>query len=580
MPDNDPVISFSETRIEIPAEGGVFDVGFSVDYPLEDGVMTASCSEEWASAEILDDEGCVRLTVSSSEESHERSAELCVAYEGTGFSAVVSIVQQCVPEPDVPFSITVVETGTMEVVFDIAPADESMTYIANVFDKEDYDAFDGDGEFVAAVLEYMEKYAQMYGKTLEEYLGEILLQGELKGGRSELLVPGNEMFVYAFGLDEEGNLLSEVVKEPFTTLKSEDIDVSFEISYEIDGPLVDVTVIPSAKDVMYLFDAVEKSAYSDAQSLRDEYQEFVLQMISFSGQTPSQYIMSVSKIGDVTIDAEYKASTEYVGFAVAVTEEGELISDMTLKEFVTEAVDESRNRLKITLENLTDSSVECNVSATNDDPYIFGWSDAAYWEGKTPNEIRDEIIETEYTRYYQTRNGSISTTIPFLEPGVEYIVFVFGFENGEATTDMVMEHFTTKEKIKSDVKFDISYDKYYDGDEMVALYPDDFSGAEGLAVLPVRAFGTPEEDVETILYHLVEGDYTDPSGAMSDADVINYLKGFGQTSEYLSFYLKYDTVFTIWGVSVDHDGNYGEVFRESVMLSRDGVSPAEEYERQ
>lgn len=360
----------------------------------------------------------------------------------------------------------------------------------------------------------------------------------------------------------------------------EETGLTFEIEYAIDGNLVDVTITPSLKDRYYIFETMELKdfqTYESEEDFKDTYQEVLDFLITQSWKTPEEYVKNYTLIGDQVLeDKDFKANTEFMGFIFEVSLEGRLVSYAVTKPFTTGSVSMSDNSFEISVTDIEDYSANCTVTTANNDTYIIGWSDAEYWEGKTDNQIRDEIIETGYTRYYYTKNGSCEMNLTNLMPDTDFFIFVFGFSGGVATTDLYREDFRTKASVVSDVTFIAEHDKYFDGDILAEKYPDSFTGAEGKAVLPVSVKGEPADKVGTIKWHCLEGDYSSTS-EMDDRELQSYLEMQGRTESALYFYMNYDEVNTIVGVIKDNDGNYSKVYREKIVLTKDGVSPVGEF---
>ncbi len=137
--------------------------------------------------------------------------------------------------------------------------------------------------------------------------------------------------------------------------------------------------------------------------------------------------------------------------------------------------------------------------------------------------------------------------------------------------------FTTGKNEVANITFKLEHDKYYDGTKMAELYPNDYAGAAGCAVLPVKV----KIDGAAVSYHygLYAEDVLDPS-SRSDEDLIGELMYYGISSEESAFFVPYGQVCTAVGYAVDADGNYSPVFRERIYLTEEGVSPLNDKARQ
>lgn len=573
-------VTFSQPMISSPYTGGNYVVEYELSAHPDMFVPEFKCESDWIVLSENGKDGTVVIEVSPNSERKERSTEICLLYDGSELDGKITVEQEGYSPVQDAFDIVVQSVTDTSVVYDIVPSNEHMTWYCNVISKDELDSYVEEADFVSSVLGFLRDCAVSSGIAFEDYLASLLNVGSVISGEFSSLEPASDMYLYAFGLNEDGICLSDVSKEAFTTDEAVK-DMTFDINYSVDVTRVDIEIIPSEDGRYYLFDAISKDdfmTYADEQDFKDTYQEVIDLVIGFSGKTPEEYVHSYCYEGRALIeDREFDAATRYTGFVFEISLEGKLLSYAVTKDFETEEVGVSDNTFEITVRDITYNSAICRVETSNDDPYIMGWSEASGWKDMDDNEMRDSIIAWDYTRYYISTAGSDEFELDrILKPETEYMVFAFGYDGGVATTDLKRIYFTTGKEIVSEVEFVVSYDKYFDGDELLELYPKDFYGAEGKAVLPLSAGASPEDKAASFIYHVISGDYTDES-SMSDDMVKSFLESQGRHEASAAFYLEYDAVNTIIGVAKDIDGNYGKVFRRSITLTRDGVSPAEEY---
>jgi len=139
-------------------------------------------------------------------------------------------------------------------------------------------------------------------------------------------------------------------------------------------------------------------------------------------------------------------------------------------------------------------------------------------------------------------------------------------------TPAVGEIFTTLEAVAGSATVEAAYDKYFDGDEIVAAGVS--SNASGKAYIPVTV--TSSADAAHWYVALYTGDYTDP-GAVSEATIINSLKSQGvKDAAKINFTCSWDTQCTFLAVAEDATGNVGEIFRLGVRFTKSGASPISE----
>lgn len=95
-----PELNLSNTTYEIPAEGGVYSVNYSVANPMAGGVIKASCLEsaDWIGSFDTSKEGVVSFTVDANELPEDRSAVIELAYAPSDIKQTVTVKQLAGPE--------------------------------------------------------------------------------------------------------------------------------------------------------------------------------------------------------------------------------------------------------------------------------------------------------------------------------------------------------------------------------------------------------------------------------------------------------------------------------------------------
>ncbi len=152
-------------------------------------------------------------------------------------------------------------------------------------------------------------------------------------------------------------------------------------------------------------------------------------------------------------------------------------------------------------------------------------------------------------------------------------VGIFDSNGGYATEMNFSDVITTPDRTVSDATATVGFEKYFDGSELAAIYPE-LSSAAGQAIVPLTV--TTDGDVVNYWYYLYSGNYTDTE-AYPDDHIINTLISEGHTTDFTLFSCPYDTEFTICAVAEDSEGNYGPVQRTVLSLTRDGAAPADEF---
>lgn len=701
LADN-PEIRLSKDEVDVPADGGETMLTYSIVNAVEGCSVSAVSDASWLGVDCAED-NLIKLSAEKNQDESVKEAVISVYYNSD--KALDSIVvtqagQDGGPGEDSPFEIKVSNIEIESALVEVIPVDSEMSYAAMSVTEEDFNKINGDNLY-DGIVSYLWSLATDYGMSISDFLRTyVLTKGTSKYPLSRLY-PGDTYYVIAVGMDQKAEQLSEPVYQDFMARPVDMNGATFDISYEVGRPNVKMTVVPSSDDIYYYYDALRKKDIDNMDmSLEESLMSFFRENIEYGaylGISREEVMRDLLSKG--TSSFEYttlQASATYVGIAVSVMLEGYVNSEMTMKEFETESVIMSDNKLSLELSNINVDCVDISISTTNNDQYCMVVIESSMWPGLTPEQCMERLVE-EYLLDQNTNSGNTSGTMRGLSANTEYYVLLFGYSNGRATTDLVYEVFTTREegnpeiltfetnfsnvlsnslsvellptpdnalytatliessftaddvyeyiqqtaemyigagmvasledfllqisvrgpqttdfdklyseteykmfaigvypdtgkyatdvyfsqsvktvaRTVSDVTINLQADKYFNGDEVAAGYPE-HSGAKGQAVMIVRADVTG--DVDKYYYHMFLDDLSDPVSAPDDALIFELTAPFGGISvPETVFYCTYGKVYTLVAVAKDRNGNFGEVFRKVVVCEEDGCSPIDEF---
>lgn len=354
-----------------------------------------------------------------------------------------------------------------------------------------------------------------------------------------------------------------------------DIDIK-EIGYD----RVVYDILPEDKEMTYITGAIHTSYAGWDEENPDQFIYDELDWYAFLAEgNLSGYLAMVAKTGDV-IDNEVDgldADTEHVIYAFGISLDGEPLTELCYRHFTTEDIERSDNQLSIEIYDIKDRQASLNILTTNDDPYAYGATQASRFAGLTDEQICDSLLAMDLSG--NVRTGNITgETFYNLQSDTEYVVFAFGFEAGKITTDLVKAYFTTESLVVSEgLTLEILPGPYFDIDEIVAEYPSlavDFQYGLGraLAMIDFR----PSEDAAGYLWCMYYRDATDPEKD-PDSKILQDMEIFGLYEPYMFNYFNYGQDHTIVGACLDENGVYGPVARMKINITKDDVSPLDEF---
>lgn len=563
-------------KLEIPAEGGEFRVTYRLESPVYDGVVSIENQPEWVKDVNTSVSGEITFVADANEELEYRNAELLVQYSGDANSSVLNLSQLPKVIPPV-FDITIELITQTTAKYSVVPGDKDQTYVSMLVEKNYFDSYQSDEEYFQDDLKYIKEMAESFGVSLEEYLTNTLSRGDLLVKNMTGLLPGTEYYVYAYGMTVSGERTTDIYKEQFATVSVPKIDVTFTINSSLTGPLCDLSVIPSDKEQRYVIGMYASDGVSDADAAVKMYQQYILDMIAVyevMGMSPEEVVAGMSVIGDTSRTYELEENRGYIVFAASCTDNGLINSDPASEIFTTGTVQPSDNVITFEVTDLEAHQATVNIKTTNKDPYVIYLAKSDLFEGKSDDEIIKYIKSAEGIEEY-VRRGDVAVDAAELEDETGYTIYAFGYVIGKVNTGLFSASFTTKSAVPADIEIVVEHSKYFDGTEVEELYPEDYSGASGLAVLPITV-NTDGDPADKYYYYIYEGDLTSDI-ILTDKEAIAALFEDGISESPVSFFLPYDDESTLLAFAVGTDGNYSKVYREKIVLSRDGVSPIDEF---
>lgn len=568
-----PVISIEDTDVITCADGGRFIVSYSVQNGRKEDKLSVTSEQEWITGlEII---SCNEFSfdVQPNNGYFERSGEIKVEYPGVNDKCIVNILQHTL-YGDEFFHIDVTDSSETSVTYCVKCKDQEMPYLSIFWTNEEYYNLSNDQERFVYEMNRLDEIAQINGITLEEYLRRNIRRGDSDNIIVKNLDAGEKYCISVFGVNEAVELLTPFVVKEYTAPLKKSLDVDYKIDYDIDGNFVLMMVEPSSEKYPYVCDAYAKDAI-DRDDIVSSYQKYIddyVALFEMFGKTASDAVKEIGHIGKDAIEAKLEGYTDYYGFAIAIDMEGQLISDAFIKEFTTGHPKPSDNIIDIEIQSIKASSVNFLTTTTNEDQYAITVKESKELDGMSD----DQIIEYLSSGSSKTlMKGSKEGTISNLKPSTGYSFFAFGYSGGVSTTGLFREDFTTADETSEQASFELVFDKYFDGTALSEIYSG-FDKAKGKAVLPVEVL--VNEYADGFLYNVYAGNWTDKSNP-TDADAIDNLLVNGISKSEMTYFIDYDIEHTVIGFAYDSEGYAGEVFRKLILLTEDGVSPVEEYEK-
>lgn len=569
-------LTLNTTELSVAAEGGQVEVSYRLEEPVYDGAIAVEGAPEWISGIDTSLSGKVSFAVAANDQTEPRSATLSIRYSGDRQSATLNVTQEAKVIPAV-FDIQLELVTQTSAKYSVIPGDKEQTYLSMLVEKDYFDSYDSDEAYFQDDLNYISQMAESFGVSTEEYLANTLNRGDLLVKNMTGLLPGTAYYVYAYGLTTQGVRTTDIYKVEFETPAVPQIDVSFDVSTTVNGPLCDLHIEPSDPNQRYVIGMYTADQVQDGEDACRKYQQYLSDMIVIyeaMGMSAEETVAGLSVTGVCNRTYELEENTDYLVFAASCTDDGLINSAPCATTFRTEEVQPSDNRISFQVTEVEAHAATIDIKTENNDPYVIYLVNSAAIENLGEEEIIRQVMADEEIENY-LRRGDSSVEASELEASTGYTLLAFGYVKGKATTGLFSVDFTTLDGIPANIEIIARHDQYFDGTQIEELYPDDYAGAAGMAVLPLT-MRTEGDPAEKLLYYIYEGDLTSEY-ILPDNEAIAALLQDGISDESASFFLPYDDESTLLAFAIGTDGNYSPVYREKIVLTEEGVSPVEEF---
>ena len=443
-----PAIELASDNVTLNVDGDLVQVAYNIQNSV-DGVRIAAATEAaWLT--VNTEKPRIIEFSATANEGDQRTAEVVISYEGAE-NVTVTVSQNPF---EVPFVITVGETGAASAVFSVEVADPDMTWVAQCVGKEWWDEYAGDEQIFKEDLEYFQWMANENGCTLAEYLGTVLLKGSKQNLKFNGLDPESEYVIYVYGLSVEGVPSTAIYSVDVTTTPPYDGPITFDIAVTEANHVLDITVTPTHEGVAYTWNIMDKATFefwgSDVAEAVQAYIDYEVEDYLYLGDisSPSEYYEWYSDAGTVNSQFECMANQDYIIFAAKWNEECKIEGEVEYVWVKTEGVEASDNKITLSVSDADQGSFRVDITTTNNDPYVVLAEPASWcgWADMTDQEIYQYVMDNYGTWFitdYICQGDIENARFTGLDPDTEYTVVAFGYEAGVMTTSVVKTSIST-----------------------------------------------------------------------------------------------------------------------------------------
>lgn len=511
------------------------------------------------------------------------------------FTTGVTKLEFATPEiamTDVTFDLKVEDVGLTDAKVKVMASDKDALFFVNVFSMEQYQEWGGDQTAFANHAGALVDYYVRMGQTVEAMVTNLGYVGSMEAV-FDGLTADTEYIAYAVGIDEHFFVNSTAETFTFRTKKAVQSSNTFDVDIkETTFCSVIGTVTPSNDDpFVCLIQA--RSQFENYDSDSDIMYELVS---TYQKWDSLDEVLYAGEMVDLEQISFLSPETEYVLFCFGWDEAP--TTPLTKVEFVTAAAggNPRGQELSFFLSDILHNKVTVTISPKLGLHYFYDcmpislldeYVEAEGSENEAICRFLDERIDygaeyfactrTEYLEEVGAALGKQRWTFTGLEEDTEYMIVAatVNMNTGSISprSPFRSEVFKTTVLIESDAAIEFVIDRYYDGTELAALDPSQFSKCKGMVMVPYKV--VPNADAAHWRTTFTYGEF---AGWAQRDDVLFELDYQSDRDKTQGFaVVHYDQIVSFLGIAENSDGHTGPFTIYEFKAVKGCASPASEF---
>lgn len=582
-PSSEPAtLSIDENYVQAKAAGGEYYFTYTLENP-DGSKFEAVAQDEWIHSFDFTTEGEVNFVIEPNTSGTQRISKITLKYGKLSDSIVVTQSGE-----------TVEVEATIDFEFDINgpfvrmytyPSPEGIRYYAWYYSVKGMETALAQSPGVTIEM-YLERvvevdiseaiyYGAYAGYSAADAVAEITLKG---AAYQDFVLNGDtEFYAFACAVTDAGEIISDVV---YTTFKT--------------------GVVKPSNNVLTLSNVkvnTDRVSYDVTATNMDQYATIVLPAAEVENLTNEEFIAKFNKIdGYVSYlnfgscsksyllheeDADYYIYYFGYEYGMATTEiKREKIHTLSYNP-------ETKAEFELSIDKVTHYRIKASLDVNPESALYYidvcGVDESAEELQESVREAAQWYVDNGYYDHIATcyrivgNKGSQEFEFTGLYSNTQYRVYAFGIDEktGEFNTEVYFSDvITTPAQKVSESYITINTDKYYDGFDLIELYPNEFSDADGWAVLPLEV--ETHGDVVSYYYDVYIGDVTNTTYPTDDEIILDLVQ-YGKANEPITYsYCYFNEVLTLIYFSKDSEDNNSAVTRIPLYLEPSKCADASE----
>ena len=580
-----PTFSVNPTTLEVADIGGYLEVHYRLTQ--SNGITPVAVTDaEWIVNFDNTTAGTIGFRVLPNDSDTPREAVVTLRHIVTTETPQFIVKQGAKSEEHLTIEVTKLDYSECEV--SITPANDDMLYVVTMAEKSYLTGLNITTveELVAADLIQYNSYITG-GDNLEEFLtkSKLAVRGKQKRVWQDLS-PAREYVIYAYGIYLRGDTYECVTPVAYSLIGKrlpERSAEEFDIEIIAEGPEVTFSVTPKSWDGYYAVQIIEdtEAGYieqglpftAEAEDGVAEAFFYIADHLYYYEELSAEAIMQqLGYKGNVSFHKTLNANHRYMALTYAIaSKDGNVpmvVSNPIVSYFTTGSVERSDMTFTAMFENIRPRSVDVTITPSCDEPYTA----VLMYAKSLPAGDKEEQLQWVMEKYAPLElSGVYSEHISQLPPATEFVLAVYGYYAGAATTDLFLYRFTTLEDGEGTNYVTEARTTAYDLAEVVALEPyySAFMGYADYFMSIEIETATPSPSLHFDIFR------SDVVEEYSEAEIRESLLDYAYTSTPDWALCTYGNEYVVCALAEDERGYVGELFiSEPIRFERGDVLDA------
>ena len=533
--------------------------------------------------------GVIGFRVLPNDSDTPREAIVTLRHISTSETPCFVVKQQASSEEYLKLDIVKLDYSECEV--NITAASDDFYYVVMLAERSYFEQLNitSAEELVAADYNYF-----ITINTSEDSLEEFLVKGRLamKGKQTRVwqdLSPAKRYVVYAYGVYLRGDEYECITPVDYILIDKrlpERSEVEFDAEIVAEGPEVMFNISPKTWDGYYMVQLVEDSEAGYIEQglpFPEEAEEQVAEaffyiadhLYYFENKSAEAIMQQLGYRGAAEFTKTLNANHRYMALIYAIASaEGNVpmvVSKPIVKYFSTGDVERSDMTFEVRFENIRPRSVDVTITPSCDESYTA----VLIYAKNLPSGDKQEQLEWVMSKYAPLElTGEYREHISQLPPDTEFILAVYGYYAGAATTDLFLYSFTTLEDGDGSNRISGVSCTAYDLAEVAELEPY-YASFLGYADYFISIEVTTENPSPALHFDIFSSVVIEEN---REAEIRQSLLEYSYSSSPDWALCSYGNEYVICGLAEDENGYVGQMFiSEPISFGKGDVRDAREF---